>query len=64
MKNDSVWECEGYFINRKNEVFSKYGNKLQRTVKGYTIGYWLKGKFRSLNWIKTNCKKIEIKCPF
>jgi len=63
-KYNAVWKCEGYFINRNNEIFSKHGNKLKRTVKGYTIGYWLNGKFRSLRWIKNNCKKIDIICPF
>lgn len=64
MKSNAVWTVDGYFITRKNEIYSKHGNKLQKTVKGYTVGFWLKGKFRSLKWIRNNCKKVDNYCPF
>lgn len=62
MKNSSVWEIGKYTI-KDERVFNKE-KEIKRTVKGYTIGYWLNGKFRSLNWINKNAKKKNIECPF
>lgn len=62
MKNSSVWTIGKYTIKDK-KVFNK-DVEIQRTVKGYTVGYWLDGRFRSLEWIRKNSKKVVVVCPF
>lgn len=63
MKNDSVWNIGKYTI-KNGKIFNK-GKEIKKTVKGYTIGFWINGKFRSLSYINKHAKKQEyIKCPF
>lgn len=66
---NAVWQIIGhqnYQIDRNNVlVNTKSGKIMQRKVKGYSVGYNIKGKFRTLKWIKSNCeKKVQIHCPF
>jgi len=60
------WIIEGYSISECNKIFnSKNGRELKQSMVNYSIGYYLNGKFRTLSWIKKNCKKVErIKLPF
>lgn len=62
-----VWIIENnYGISRNNEIYNlKTNRKLKQSLVNYTVGYYLKGKFRSLKYIRQNCKKYkEVKCPF
>lgn len=40
------------------------GHKLKRTVKGYTIGYYINGKFCSIQYLQKHLTLIETTCPF
>ena len=67
--NKIKWRLKGfdkYGITSKSEVINiKTDHVLQRTVKGYTIGYYLSGKFKSLQQIRSLSYKYEkVKCPF
>lgn len=64
-----VWQLS----DADNYQFDKLGNciniktnrKLKMTVVGYTTGYCIKGKFRSLKQIKSKLVKIKKdECPF
>lgn len=60
--------------NNTNYVFStcklcfnlKSGRLVKQITKGYTIGYLIDGKFKSLNVLKTELEVIPKKkyCPF
>ena len=59
--------------NNPNYVFStcklcfnlKSGRLVKQIIKGYTIGYLIDGKFRSLMQLKTELEIIpKNKCPF
>lgn len=63
------WLIKGYdlyFIDSKNKLRNiNTGNVLQMQLKGYTKGYYLNGKFKSLSQIKHLLKKIkQEKLPF
>lgn len=41
------------------------GKILKRTLNGYTIGYYIQGKFHSLSKLRTMIEKIPAdECPF
>lgn len=55
-----------YGITKNGIVINNYtGNILKRTLKGYTIGYYIHGKFHSLSKLRTMLEKIPAdECPF
>lgn len=57
---------ENYIVASDNNVYNlKTKKKLQMQLKQYTKGYYLSGKFYSLNQLRKLLIKIEkIKCPF
>jgi hypothetical protein len=53
------WTSCGKCIN------SKTGREIKKTICGRSIGYCIKGKFVSLNALRTQIEKInEVECPF
>lgn len=58
--NDSYkWTKEGELYN------SKTMRKIKKTVNGYSIGYWIAGKFYTIKNLKKSVVKIETEfCPF
>lgn len=50
----------------KKKLFNvKRGTEVKKVLKGYTVGYNLRGKFYSLARVKKMIKPIEkINCPF
>lgn len=41
------------------------GKIMKRTLKGYTIGYYIQGKFKSLSKLRTMLEKIPVEeIPF
>lgn len=66
---DLVWhysDSPNYQFDRDGNCYNvKTGRQLKRTVIGYTEGYCLKGKFKSLKVIREKLIKIEDnECPF
>lgn len=64
-----VWEYKDdlkYKFDRSGNCYNiKSGKQLKRTLIGYTEGYCLKGKFKSLHQIRTKLQKIKkIEVPF
>lgn len=44
---------------------TKTGNRIKKIVNGRSVGFCIKGKFRSINTIRKELVKIEIvECPF
>ena len=58
-----IKENEGYYFEKK-KLFSKYGNEIRLTIKGYTKGYWISGKFVTLNKLKSLTFVKKSDCPF
>jgi len=58
--NDSYrWTQEGELYNARTM------RKIKKTVNGYSIGYWISGKFYTLKNLKKSIVKIETEfCPF
>jgi hypothetical protein len=51
---------DDYFFSSENKLINKRtGKELKKTVKVYTIGYNIKGKFYSLNKLRKCLKKVE-----
>lgn len=44
----------------------KSGRRIKKTVNGRSVGYWIAGKFLTLNSLRSNLEKIPPKqyCPF
>lgn len=66
---DLVWQikdAENYKFDKLGNCYNMKTNKqLRRTLIGYTEGYCIKGKFRSLKQIRKQLVKIEdVNCPF
>lgn len=66
---DAVWQIKGldnYFVTKNGVIFNSLTQKsLKRTVKGYTIGYHIQGRFYSLSKLRTMLEKITvIQLPF
>jgi len=54
-----------YIVDEKGGVLNSItGKKLQRTVKGYTVGYYINNKFYSLKQLRQFLVKIKDECPF
>jgi hypothetical protein len=55
-----------YAITKKGIVINTItGNILKRTLKGYTIGYYIQCNFYSLSKLRTMLEKIPADdCPF
>ena len=62
----NIKDEEKYFVASDNNVYNlKTRKKLQMQLKVYTKGYYLCGKFYSLDQIRKRLVKIEkINCPF
>lgn len=58
-----IKEYSGYYFENK-KLFSKSGNEIRLTLKGYTKGYWMNKKFITLNILKQLTFIKEIECPF
>lgn len=63
------WEInftKDYFVSVKNKVHNlKTGKEIKISLKGYTKGYNLNGKFYSLLQLRKSLIKYkEINCPF
>jgi len=56
-------EIEGYYFENK-KLFSKFGNEIRLTVKGYTKGYWINRKFISIHQFKKLTFTKKEYCPF
>ena len=65
---DSKWQIVGmpeYQFAKKRLFNVKRGKEVKRVLKGYTIGYNLRGKFYSINSIKKMVEKVTKEdCPF
>lgn len=66
---DAVWQIKGmdnYVVTADGKVINKTtGKVLQRQVKGYSIGYYLNGRFYTLQIIRKQFTKIQVsECPF
>jgi hypothetical protein len=65
-----VWEyspAPHYQFTQTGKCFNvKTGKEIKRTLVGYTEGFCLNGKFKSLSYIRKNLTKIktDIICPF
>lgn len=66
MKDKSWSLFEKYNVNSKGVITNtQTGNILKKTVKGYTIGYYINGRFYSLNALRKHLVLIENQyCPF
>ena len=54
-----------YIVDEKGGVLNSItGKKLQRTVKGYTVGYYINNKFYSLKQLRQFLVEIKDECPF
>ena len=55
-----------YSITKDKRIFNtKTMREIKRTVNGYSVGYWLSGKFYTLKKINEIAVKIKKKhCPF
>ena len=59
------WIIDGYFITENLKIFKSNNKELKQCLVNYTIGYYLHSKFRSLKYIKENCKlHLESNLPF
>ena len=61
-----IKNAPNYFVDNKNKVYNlKTGKPLQMQLKGYTKGYYLSGRFYSLNKLRPLLIKIKKEnCPF
>lgn len=50
----------------ENELYNvKTMRKINKTVNGYSVGYWISGKFITLENLRKHLVKIESEfCPF
>lgn len=64
--NELKWRLfEKYIVDVKGGILNSVtGRKLQRIVKGYTIGYYVNNKFYSLKQLRKHLIKIKNDCPF
>jgi hypothetical protein len=68
-KVDLVWMVDyakNYQFDRKGNCYNiKTSKQLKRAVVGYTEGYCIKSKFKSLKYIRKHLVKIKkVDCPF
>lgn len=66
---DATFKIKGfdnYVLGKDKQLYNiQRGVKIKRCIVGYTKGYYLNGKFHSLNKLKSLLTKIEIiKTPF
>ena len=66
MKDKSWRLFDKYNVNSKGVITNMHtGNILKKTLKDYTIGYYINGIFYSLNAIRKHLVLIEKQyCPF
>lgn len=68
-KNSLVWEYKDdvkYKFDKDGNCFNTQTQKqIKRTMVGYTEGFCLNGKFKSLSQIRAKLIKIQpVTCPF
>lgn len=68
-KVDLIWQlnfAENYQFDKEGNCYNvETGKQLKRTVVGYTTGYCVRGKFKSLTALRKNLVKIsKIEIPF
>jgi hypothetical protein len=68
-KVDLIWQldfADNYQFDNKGDCYNvKSGRQIKRTVIGYTEGYCINGKFKSLFALRKRLIKInKINCPF
>ena len=68
-KVDLVWQinyAENYKFDKVGNCYNtKTGKQLKRTLIGYTEGYCIQGKFKSLTSLRKHLVKIkDVECPF
>ena len=68
-KVDLVWMLDyanNYQFDRNGNCYNiKTGKPLNKTIIGYTEGYCIKGKFKSLSKLRNHLVKIKnYDCPF
>lgn len=58
--------AENYQWTTKNELYNtKTMRKINKTVNGYSVGYWIDKKFITIGNLRKHLVKIEhINCPF
>jgi len=64
-----VWELDyapNYQFDKKGNCFNiKTGRQIKQTMIGYTVGYCIQGKFKSIKHLRKHLVKIKhIKTPF
>jgi|688.fasta_scaffold1851605_2 hypothetical protein len=62
------WQIKGmseYKFAKKKLFNTKTGKEIKKCLKGYTIGYNLRGKFYSMSSIKLMVERVKkTDCPF
>ena len=66
---DFIWMIDfapNYKFSKCKKLFNlKTGREIKKTLASMTIGYYIKGKFYSLNKLRNHLVKIEKElCPF
>ena len=64
-----IWQLDfapNYQFDKKGNCYNvKTGREIKQTVIGYTLGYCIKGKFKSLTSLRASLVKIQkTDCPF
>jgi hypothetical protein len=68
-KVDLVWQLNfapNYQFDKKGNCFNvKSGKQMKQTVIGYTVGYCINSKFKSLSSLRQSLVRIQKSdCPF
>ena len=59
LSDNYQWTDKGKLYNVKT------GREIKKTVNGYSVGYWICGKFITLTKLKSTLVKVtDIHCPF
>ena len=66
---DFIWKIDfakNYKFTKCKKLFNlKTGREIKKTLAGMTIGYYIKGKFYSLKYLRNYLVKVETEiCPF
>jgi len=58
--------CDNYAVTECGKVINvQRGTIINRVVKGYSVGYYIQGKFITLSNLRTQLEKIpKFDCPF
>lgn len=69
MKSNVDWELKfapEYHFSKDGKCSNqKTGNEIRRVLKGYSSGYYVRGKFYTLSYLRTQLQRItKSKSPF